>query len=124
MKNLEKHNIFQEPEGYFDTFPDRVLKRYSKEKTASIYRISFAAAAVIVLGIALFIFRIDSTNNTNFEANLDSEVNLYINAGYWNVEDVLSFSEDPDLILDEIIAAEWSVYQIESDDLFDEEMWF
>ncbi len=124
MKHLEKNNILKEPEGYFESLPDRILQRHSKEKIRSIYRLSMAAAAVVVLVFALFVFRTVPPEVNEFEANLEEEVNLYINAGHWNAEDVLSLSEDPNLILDEIIASEWGEYQMEDGAEFEEDLWF
>jgi hypothetical protein len=124
MENLEKKNIFKEPEGYFDGLPDRIMDRHSEEKTRSIYRISFAAAAIILLSFALFVFRTETVEPNQMQTNLEEEVNLYINAGHWNVEDILYLSENPDGLLDEIIVAEWSEYQSEDDGQLEEDLWF
>lgn len=124
MENLEKKNIFKAPDGYFESLPDRIMEKHSEEKTRSIFRISFAAAAIILLSFSLFIFKYDTAEPNQFEANLEEEVNLYINAGHWNVEDILSLSENPNGLLDEIITAEWSEYQTEDEGQLEEELWF
>lgn len=124
MDNIEKQNIFREPKGYFDTLPDQVLEKYAKEKTKTFYLRSMAAAAVVVLGFALYILNSDLASINTMDANLDEEVALYINAGHWEAEDILSLTENPDSILDEIILTEWNDLSPMENDALEEDYWF
>lgn len=86
-----------------------------------VYRL--AAAAVLAIGISLAIFLPGSISESNFQTQLDQEVELYINSGYWEAEDVLVLSEDPDELLDLIIAEEWSGYPL-GDEQVENEIWY
>lgn len=111
MKHIPSSNIFKEPEGYFDDLFDKIHSKNKARKTrVMVYRL--AVAAVLVIGISLAIFLPDSISENNFQTQLDQEVELYINSGYWEAEDVLVLSEDPDELLDLILAEEWSAYSI------------
>jgi len=125
MKNLPKNNIFQTPEGYFDKLPEEILEKNQRRKTRSITIISsLAAAAVIILGMFLFVLKNDVNPNNSLEANLDLEIDLFINSGYWQAEDILSFADNPDSILDEIITFEWGSYEYENTDQTEEDWWY
>src|SRR5690606_6401862 len=108
MKQIPKHNIYKVPEGYFEALPERILL-VKKVKARQVFLSRMAAAAVLVIGIAVFIFR-PPYSETTLQAEMDQEVEFYINSGIWNAEDVLSFSENPDELLDIIIAEEWASY--------------
>jgi hypothetical protein len=125
MKNLPKNNIFQTPEGYFDKLPEEILEKNQRRKIRSITIISsLAAAAVIILGMFLFVLKNDVNPNNSLEANLDQEIDLFINSGYWQAEDILSFADNPDSILDEIITFEWGSYEYENTDQTEEDWWY
>lgn len=125
MKNLPKKNIFQTPEGYFDRLPEEILEKNQKRKTRTFTILSsLAAAAVIILGMFLFVLKNDINPNDSLEANLDQEIDLYINSGYWQAEDILSFADNPNSILDEIITLEWGSYEYEHTDQFEEDWWY
>lgn len=125
MKNLPKKNIFQTPEGYFDRLPEEILEKNQKRKTRTFTILSsLAAAAVIILGMFLFVLKNDINPNDSLEANLDQEIDLYINSGYWQAEDILSFADNPNSILDEIITLEWGTYEYEHTDQFEEDWWY
>jgi hypothetical protein len=125
MKNLPKSNIFQTPKGYFEKLPEEILVRNNRIKTRSFTLVStMAAAAVIVLGIFLFVLMNDINPNTSLEANLDQEIDLYINSGYWQAEDILSFADNPNSILDQIITMEWGTYESEITDQIEEDWWY
>lgn len=116
MNKIPKHDIYKVPEGYFDALPDRMIRRKKSEaKRASIYRM--ASAAVLAIGVTLFIIRFSSVTEGTLQAEIDQEVEFYINSGYWEAEDVISFSENPDELLDWIIAEEWSGYPVNDDQL-------
>lgn len=120
MNKIPKNNIYQVPEGYFETLPDRIIRtRKAKTRQTFIYRM--AAAAVLAIGVALFTIKISFVNEVTFQAEIDQEVEFYINSGYWDAEDVIGFSDNPDELLDIIIAEEWSGYTITDERLpFDE----
>lgn len=122
MNQIPRKKIFQEPEGYFDNLHERILdKKRVREKQVMLYRL--AAAAVLVIGMAVFVFQPPTVPDATFQAQLDQEVELYISSGYWEAEDVLGLSEDPDALLDLIITEEWSGYSI-SEDQLENEIWY
>jgi hypothetical protein len=112
MENLPKSIVFKTPEGYFEKLPNRVLERNDQKKirTLSMVRMT-AAAAVITIGVFFFVIKNELMVSQTLEADLEQEIDLYINSGYWQAEDILSFSENPNLILDEIIEEEWGVVE-------------
>lgn len=125
MKKSNKTNIFKTPEGYFEDLPEMILLENNKRKTRT-YSIvsSLSAAAVILLGIFLFVLNNDTIQETSVEANLNQEIDLYISSGYWQAEDILSLGENPNEILDEIISVEWGTSGSESNDQFEEDWWY
>lgn len=124
MKNLPKNDIFKTPLGYFDSLPEKILEKRERKKTRMLYFQSIAAAAVVAIGMLAFLLPNEPSEIYNMEANLDAEVNLYINAGYWNAEDILSLSDNPNSILDEIIASEWEGFEDGDENQYPEELWF
>jgi hypothetical protein len=124
MENLPKNDIFKTPIGYFDSLPDKILEKRIKNKTRKLYFQRIAAAAVVVIGLVLYLLPNTSPELNSLEANLEAEVNLYINAGYWNAEDILSFSDNPNSILDEIIQSDWEGFENGDENQYIEEMWF
>ena len=125
MKNLSQKEIFQTPKGYFDQLPDRIVLRYENEKVKriSLFR-KYAAVAIIILGIGIFAIYQNKQNETSLQANLNKEIDLYINADLWQAEDILSLSENPDSILDEIITAEWGTENSDFENDYEMEYWF
>ena len=122
MKNIPSQNIFKEPEGYFDDLFERIQhKNNARKHIVLVYRL--AAAAVLLIGLSLALFLPGSISETSFHTQLDQEVELYINSGYWEAEDVLVLSEDPDELLDLILAEEWSDFPL-GDEQFEEETWY
>lgn len=110
MKNLPDHNVFKTPEGYFENLPARILEKKKNRKSILISMVRMtAAAAVVIIGVFFFAIKNDVIIDQSIEANLDQEIDLYISSGLWEAEDILTFSENPDLILDEIIGEEWGV---------------
>ena len=110
MKNIPDHNVFKTPEGYFENLPNIILekKENRKSRTMSFVQMT-AAAAVIVIGVFFFAIKNNINVDQSIEANLEQEIDLYISSGQWEAEDILNFSENPNLILDEIIEEEWGV---------------
>jgi len=108
MNKIPKHNIYNVPEGYFEALPERIV-RVKNAKNRQVFFTRMATAAILVIGVAVFIFK-PPFSEVSLQAEMDQEVEYYINSGIWNAEDVLSFSENPDEILDVIIAEEWASY--------------
>ncbi|MCH6198891.1 hypothetical protein MMU07_04835 [Aquiflexum sp. LQ15W] len=124
MENFPKSIVFKTPEGYFEKLPNRVLERNNQKKirTLSMVRMT-AAAAVITIGVFFFVIKNELMVSKTLEADLEQEIDLYINSGYWQAEDILSFSENPNLILDEIIEEEWGVVESTQPSSDIEEWW-
>lgn len=116
MKKTPINSIYTVPKGYFETLPDRLVqKKKLKDRQVFIYRL--AAAAVITVGLVLFAVKLSFVPEVAFQAEIDQEVEFYINSGYWGAEDVISFSDNPDELLDRIIAEEWSGYDLSDEQL-------
>ena len=116
MNKTPKNNIYKVPEGYFDTLPDRLIrKKKIKDHQAFIYRM--AAAAVITIGLVVLVVKLSFVPEVTFQAEIDHEVEFYINSGYWGAEDVIDFADNPDELLDRIIAEEWSGYDLSDEQL-------
>lgn len=93
MNKTPKNNIYEVPEGYFDSLSDRIIrKKNSKARQAFIYRLT--AAAAIAVGFALFAVKLSLVPDVSFQTEIDQEVEFYINSGYWGAEDVISFSDN------------------------------
>jgi len=123
MKQIPKKNIFKTPEGYFDHLADEILSK-NKNKQRQVVLSRWAAAAILVVGFGLFIFR-ENLFNQQARENLyavDQEVEFLIEQGDWYADDVLSMSEDPNAILDEIIAEEWGTYELNDTEL-EQDLW-
>ena len=115
MKNIPKENIFQVPEGYFDTLAQRTRQRKRNRKSRQVWLgSSIAAAAVLAVGMFFAIYQDTSFEDLNFQSNLDQDIELYISAGYWDEFDILGMADNPNELLDEIIASEW-VYDLGDD---------
>lgn len=124
MKNIPDRNIFNTPEGYFENLPNRVLEKSELRKTRKMSFVQLtAAAAAVVIGVFFFVTKNDITIDQSIEANLEQEIDLYINSGYWQAEDILTFSENPNLILDEIIEEEWGVLEDNQSEIETGEWW-
>ncbi|MDN3668006.1 hypothetical protein QWY93_01445 [Echinicola jeungdonensis] len=123
MKNIPKHNIFSTPEGYFDQLADQVLEKHKKENNLILtYR--WAAAIALVLAFSLTLWTISDTSTTSSStptAELDYELEMLIENGSWDEEDMLSFSENPDAVLDQVMVEEWSSYEIDESE-FEQEL--
>jgi len=124
MKNIPNRNIFNTPEGYFENLPNRVLEKSELRKTRTMSFVQLtAAAAAVAIGVFFFVTKNEIIIDQSIEANLEQEIDLYINSGYWQAEDILTFSENPDLILDEIIEEEWGVLEDNQSEIETGEWW-
>ncbi|SDD55709.1 hypothetical protein SAMN04488104_103725 [Algoriphagus faecimaris] len=102
MKQLPKLKPFEAPEGYFESLPDQIFQKL--EPKTDYTWVKWAAAILIFLAVGIYQFYPSSSEN-NLLA-LEEEVNLYIDSNYWTAEDLLGMSENPEAILDEILAEE------------------
>ncbi|SFB02868.1 hypothetical protein [Algoriphagus aquimarinus] len=109
MQKLPKIQDFKAPEGYFDSLPDKIMEEIKPNR--SIQWIKYAAAAAILV-VSLGVWQFNSSD-TQFETlSMDEEVNFFIESQYWTAEDVLAMVDNPEEILDQIIAEEM-VYEID-----------
>ena len=124
MLNIPKHDIFRTPEGYFENLPKATLNRYKAEKTKQIWLTGLSAAAILLVGLILAVFNPITGEDPNYQSNLDETMELYIQAGYWNEEDILSLSDNPNELLDLMLAEEWGLLDLSGgEDLFDNEIY-
>lgn len=103
MNQLPKLKDFEAPEGYFDKLPDQIIAK-SKVKKSQTW-ISYAAAAAVVLGMAITWQAGIFTSKTQ-ELSSEELALLYIESQVWTAEDILSMTDDPNAILDQIIEEE------------------
>lgn len=123
MRDIPKNNIFTEPEGYFDKLPEEIISR-RKKQVRQVFIMRSAVAAMLILGLSFLLVFLNQPQEPAYTAlTIEDEVEMYISSGYWNAEDVLMLSDDPDAILDEIIALEYLAYLPEPDP-FDDDYWF
>lgn len=126
MKDLNRHNIFKTPDEYFDHLPEKILSRVEHEKTVrfnAFSKVAAAIAAILLVGSVVFYFSSKESDNSYLQANLHEEIDMYINSGFWQAEDILSLAENPDLILDAIILEEWGAVN-EKYNSDEDEWWF
>nr|MBI1230133.1 hypothetical protein [Cytophagales bacterium] len=108
MKNIPKENIFQVPERYFEDLPQRIAYRKRGQRARQVWLGSIAAAAVLAIGMFFAIFQEQGFEESSLQANIDQDIEMYISAGFWDEVDVLGMAENPNQLLDEIIATEWN----------------
>lgn len=119
MSELPKIKRFKSPEGYFEQLPNTIMNKIDKKK--SFNWIPYVAAAAMLI-ISLGLWQFNSTESSIPAYAFDEEVNLYIESQYWTVEDILSMTDNPNEILDQIIDEEM---MIDSELLYEEEQfWF
>ncbi|WP_026966050.1 hypothetical protein [Algoriphagus terrigena] len=119
MKHLPKLKDFQTPEGYFDRLPDQILAKATPRRSYSWTK--YAAAAVVLLGLGLT-WQLGGFDLEDQPISMDEEANLYIESQVWTAEDVLSLTDNPNALLDQIIEEEMPAY----DEMWveDESNWF
>lgn len=103
MHKLPKIKDFKAPEDYFDTLPDTIMDRITPQR--SIHWMKYAAAAAILI-VSLGVWQFNASDSQFESLSMDEEVNFYIESQYWTAEDVLSMVDNPEEILDQIIAEE------------------
>ncbi len=109
MQKLPKIQDLKAPDTYFDTLPDQILDRIKPQRSS--YWMNYAAAAAILV-VSLGIWQFNASNSQFETLSMDEEVDLYIESQYWTAEDVLSMVDNPEEILDQIIAEEM-VYEVD-----------
>lgn len=124
MKNIPKKTIFTEPEEYFKKLPEEIISRRNKQ-VRQVYIMRAAAAAILLIGLSLMFVLYPTQERAyhTMDRGIDEEVELYISSGYWQAEDVLLLSDDPDRILDEIIEMEYMAHLPDPDPM-DDDFWF
>ena len=118
MQKIPKQQPFQVPENYFEELPEKILAKTSRTKDKLSW--TWAAAAVVLLGVGVWQAGEFNTNPSTM-ISTDEEALLYIESEQWNAEDVLSLSDNPNELLDQIIEEELA----KSEPLWtEEETWF
>jgi hypothetical protein len=105
MNKFPKESVFKTPENYFDSLPDRILRR-RKRRIRQVYLTGVAAAACIV-GFILMVVLPTQQSANNFQTAINEEVDYYITTGTWDEVDILLLADNPNELLDAITAAEW-----------------
>ena len=112
MQKIPKIKDFKAPDNYFDSLPDNIMDRINPNR--SINWMKYAAAAAVFV-VSLGVWQFNSYNSEVEAYSMDEEVNPYIESQFWTAEDVLSMVDNPEEILDQIIAEEM-VYEVEDID--------
>lgn len=124
IKNIPKQDIFKTPEGYFESLPQAALRRYKAKKTKQIWLSGLSAAAILAVGLILAVFNPIENGDSKYQGNLDETMELYIEAGFWNEDDILSLSENPNELLDLMLAEEWGFLDLgEGEELLENEIY-
>lgn len=118
MSKIPKIKDLKSPEGYFEELSDQIFHKVNKKE--SYPWIKWAATIIVFLGIG--IWQLNNFDSTSEELLMDQEIDLYIDSQYWSVEDVLSMSDNPEEILNEIIQDENPF--LEDASINQEEIWF
>ena len=118
MHKIPKQQPFQVPENYFEELPEKILAKTTQSTINPSW--IWSAAAVVLMGIGLW--QVGGFNeNKPILVSPEQEALLYIDSEQWSTEDVLSLSEDPNALLDQIIEEEYA----KSAPLWtEEETWF
>lgn len=104
MKTLPRLQPLPVPEGYFDTLPEKILTRQKRSSLSPQW--GWAAAAVLLLGLGIWQGLEQQQKPTPL--SVEEEALLYIESGQWSTEDILSMSDNPNELLDQIIEEELS----------------
>ncbi len=119
MKKLPNLQEFKAPDGYFESLPDRIIKKAERAKTHLLIR--YAAAASIL--IFLTVWQVQIIDSPQVPLTLEEEALLYIESNQWSSEDVLGLTENPNEILDQIIQEEFGpLNQFEEEE--EDQNWF
>lgn len=102
MKELPKFSEWKTPPGYFDALPDQILLQVKPKHSYD--WIKWAAVTILFLSIGIYYF-LPQANEIE-TALIVEEIDLYIDSNYWTAEDILSLSDNPDQLLDELLSEE------------------
>lgn len=105
MQQIPKLKPFPTPDNYFEELPEKILAKTTRPKVNPSW--PWAAAAVVLLGFGLWQAGGFNTNPSTV-ITAEEEALLYIDSEQWSTEDVLSLSEDPNALLDQIIEEEYA----------------
>lgn len=106
MSKLPKETVYKVPENYFERLPDKILSK-RKQQIRRFYLSGVAAAAVCVLGFFFLMVRSTEIEWVNYQAEINEDVEFYINTGVWDEEDILLLADNPNDLLDAITEEEW-----------------
>ncbi|RAI84943.1 hypothetical protein [Algoriphagus yeomjeoni] len=109
MQKIPKIKDFKAPDNYFESLPDNIMDRIKPNR--SINWMKYAAAAAVLV-VCLGVWQFNTFNSQVEDFSMDEEVSLYIESQFWTAEDVLSMVDNPEEILDQIIAEEM-IYEVE-----------
>lgn len=118
MKKIPNIKDLKAPEGYFDELPEEIMGKISKKEQYP--WIKWAASILVIFGIG--VWQYSNYNSVPTDLLVDQEIDLFIESQYWSAEDILSMSENPDEILNEIIQEENPFMDVET--YSEEEIWF
>jgi hypothetical protein len=123
LENILKKEIFNVPEGYFDTLPGKIQARISKEQPAHEqvflfrYKLQYVLPAIMLLAVGIYWFA-GINKGTDAESLLASvqteELMAYLGESDLTTEDILETVEFNASDLEEI---ESEVYELDLDDL-------
>ncbi|WP_375582203.1 hypothetical protein [Cyclobacterium xiamenense] len=106
MNKFPKESVFKTPENYFDSLPDRILRK-RRQRTRQVYLTALAVAAACIVGFLMVVVFPTQQHTTDFRTAINEEVDYYITTGAWDEVDVLLLADNPNDLLDAITAAEW-----------------
>ncbi|GGZ13988.1 hypothetical protein GCM10007049_02290 [Echinicola pacifica] len=117
MKNIPEHTLFKTPEGYFESLGTKTLARKKKKAQMVVMsRIGLAASVLLAVGLYFSNPFAEEIEQSQY-VSMDAEIDQMIEQGIWSADDVLSMSEDPDAVLDELLQEQWGAYQMNDADL-------
>ena len=105
MQQIPKLKPFQTPAHYFEELPEKILAKAKHPKPIPSW--TWAAAAVVLLGVGLWQAG-GFYEDKPILVSPEQEALLYIESEQWSTEDVLSLSDDPNALLDQIIEEEYA----------------
>jgi hypothetical protein len=124
LPSQPNQNLFKAPSGYFEKLPQQILERQQSraQKTKHMWLAASLTAAMVLLGV--FFWDKSTMLEDNIQSNLSAEINFFINAGHWEAEDILNLSDNPNQLLDEMIANELFFIDEDFDNEEFEDIWF
>jgi len=98
LENIPKKEIFNVPDGYFDSLPGKILARISKENTAREtsfvfrYKLQYALPAIVLIALGIFWFNLPDQT-----ADVDSLL------GSVQTEDLVAYLSDSDITTEDLL---------------------